>query len=66
MPRIRPVEFYKRGMDVKWKESFARLFSAFYNGIRCCGYLFSGVIGNGNLVENQKNRFQFFKERLYI
>nr|WP_310199012.1 cardiolipin synthase [Neobacillus niacini] len=25
--RIRPVEFYKRGLDVKWKESFARLFS---------------------------------------
>ncbi|MEH7119933.1 cardiolipin synthase [Neobacillus vireti] len=25
--RIRPVEFYKRSLDVKWKESFARLFS---------------------------------------
>ena len=25
--RIRPVEFYKRGLKVKWKESFARLFS---------------------------------------
>jgi len=25
--RIRPVEFYKRGLEVKWKESFARLFS---------------------------------------
>lgn len=25
--RIRPVTFYKRGLDVKWKESFARLFS---------------------------------------
>jgi cardiolipin synthase A/B len=25
--RIRPVAFYKRGLDVKWKESFARLFS---------------------------------------
>ena len=25
--RIRPVEFYKRGITVKWKESFARLFS---------------------------------------
>ena len=25
--RIRPVEFYKRGLGVKWKESFARLFS---------------------------------------
>ncbi|PLS07982.1 cardiolipin synthase [Neobacillus cucumis] len=25
--RIRPVEFYKRRMSVKWKESFARLFS---------------------------------------
>ncbi|ETI70016.1 cardiolipin synthase [Neobacillus vireti] len=25
--RIRPVEFYKRGMAVKWKESFAKLFS---------------------------------------
>ncbi|MFJ7726073.1 cardiolipin synthase [Neobacillus sp. NPDC097160] len=25
--RIRPVEFYKRSMTVKWKESFARLFS---------------------------------------
>jgi cardiolipin synthase A/B len=25
--RIRPVAFYKRGLNVKWKESFARLFS---------------------------------------
>ncbi|PAE43477.1 cardiolipin synthase [Bacillus sp. 7884-1] len=25
--RVRPVAFYKRGLDVKWKESFARLFS---------------------------------------
>jgi cardiolipin synthase A/B len=25
--RVRPVEFYKRGLKVKWKESFARLFS---------------------------------------
>ncbi|WP_160724149.1 cardiolipin synthase [Bacillus sp. USDA818B3_A] len=25
--RIRPVEFYKRGKVVRWKESFARLFS---------------------------------------
>jgi cardiolipin synthase A/B len=25
--RIRPVEFYKRGLSIKWKESFARLFS---------------------------------------
>ncbi|MEH7253056.1 cardiolipin synthase [Neobacillus niacini] len=25
--RIRPVEFYKRNLGVKWKESFARLFS---------------------------------------
>ncbi|MBT2657866.1 cardiolipin synthase [Bacillus sp. ISL-18] len=25
--RIRPVEFYKRDLGVKWKESFARLFS---------------------------------------
>lgn len=25
--RIRPVAFYKRGLGVKWKESFARLFS---------------------------------------
>ena len=25
--RIRPVEFYKRRLGVKWKESFARLFS---------------------------------------
>lgn len=25
--RVRPVEFYKRGLEVKWKESFARLFS---------------------------------------
>lgn len=25
--RIRPVAFYKRGVGVKWKESFARLFS---------------------------------------
>jgi cardiolipin synthase A/B len=25
--RIRPVAFYKRGLHVKWKESFARLFS---------------------------------------
>lgn len=25
--RVRPVAFYKRGLGVKWKESFARLFS---------------------------------------
>ncbi|WP_256989023.1 cardiolipin synthase [Bacillus sp. EB106-08-02-XG196] len=25
--RVRPVAFYKRGLSVKWKESFARLFS---------------------------------------
>jgi cardiolipin synthase len=25
--RVRPVAFYKRGLRVKWKESFARLFS---------------------------------------
>jgi cardiolipin synthase A/B len=25
--RVRPVAFYKRGLNVKWKESFARLFS---------------------------------------
>lgn len=25
--RVRPVSFYKRGLGVKWKESFARLFS---------------------------------------
>ncbi len=25
--RVRPVEFYKRSLSVKWKESFARLFS---------------------------------------